>query len=306
MNDIYLSALDYALGEPARVDALEQVRAGGPAAELLGQGLREYRRSDLTPPELARRSLEATLRSAGVEPGSVDALVYSTESCSRREYYTDDVASLCVELGLERAQVVGVFGSSCANAFSAVRVARNLVLAEGLRRVLVVTSDVLPADQPRVPAPPISVTSDAAVSCLVGREPVAGFRVVAASLTSDATVLRRFQTENHLAVFQKVRDELRALCQGHLRAAGRAPRDYRQVFTNNYTAPVMHMFAMAGGFEPAQVYLDNVPRISHATTCDVLVNLADYCRASGRAPGELFALLSTGPYMWGLLSLEAT
>jgi len=85
---------------------------------------------------------------------------------------------------------------------------------------------------------------------------------------------------------------------------GLAAGDYRHLVVNNYCLSTVRVLAYQLGFDVKQLWLDNVPRFSHAHVADILVNLADMAGAGVVSPGDRVMALGSGPVTWGLMSLR--
>jgi 3-oxoacyl-[acyl-carrier-protein] synthase-3 len=133
--------------------------------------------------DLAVDAARAALSDAGLQPHDVDVLVYASARpdgqvrASEHQAAVDDVvmrgfryssAWLQHTLELHRADVMAVAQQGCATMFSALRVARALLVAEPARQhVLCVGVDALPAGAHREVL--YNVISDAACAAVVSR-----------------------------------------------------------------------------------------------------------------------------------------
>lgn len=147
-------------GLDARAAELSMV----PNARLWGWGSVWRTERDLA--ELAIESGAGTLRAAGAEASSVDALVLcSTRFPGGPRTHGEFVERILTGLGLDRAAFLGVTLNRCTNLLVAIDVARALVLAGRHRRVLVITTDRIEDEADRMES--FALFSDGAASCLV-------------------------------------------------------------------------------------------------------------------------------------------
>lgn len=316
MKEVTLSSIAYALGEHEHAVAGE-----GPAklsdasrAKLLENGLRCYRTSSKSPSQLAAESVAQTLDDAGIAPKEIDAVVYTT--CSfwsdpelpalgkgaqlSSEFSKKIIRDVVHRLGMSNAQSYGVFLAESGNFTSGIRVARNLLVAEGLRNVVYVNTDKLTDDESKVVPSEISMMSEAATSCLVSTEERGGF-VLGKLAQRSNPLMSTFASDAALKVLMEVAKGVKATCAD---VTGGDTREYRKLITNNYSRNTLMMLAHQAGCTERQLYLDNLPRFAHAFACDNLINLKDFCAAEGVSRGDRFLLLSSGPLTWGAMEVR--
>jgi 3-oxoacyl-[acyl-carrier-protein] synthase III len=130
---------------------------------------------------LALRAARLALEDAQLEPGEIDVLIWASALPSNHlrnsSGGSDDVLTnfqyaagwLQEEMGLINADVMAVCQQGCATMFSALRMARSLIVAEPkIRHVLCVSVDVLPPRSSREIM--YNLISDAACAVVVSRE----------------------------------------------------------------------------------------------------------------------------------------
>lgn len=182
-RDLVLSRPAYSLGSLVPVE--QAVGPGSPArlpARLRTQGFAHCSVSDRPPSALALDAVRNLLDRTGVAVDDVDAVVYGT--CGHREQHRDDVAGglrerLLLPLGLQRAQLVGVWLGESGNLTNALRLARALLLAGRCRTVLVVLADAVPPGTGEYRAMPNAVTinGDGAAAILMSTSIPGAFRL---------------------------------------------------------------------------------------------------------------------------------
>lgn len=305
-----MGSIGYALGRLRSIEELDALAEQPEAlAALRAKGVALFSEAEETPAQLAAQAASQTLALSNVAAGDIEALVYASTSFWEKQFYSEhDVAWLMNELGLVNAYPIGVFLPGCANAVTSLRVAVNMIRAEGYRRVLVVTTDKLaPGDSAkRVMWPDVSVLSDAAASFMVTSAGDAEFDVTGIGHHS-APYMWDLDGKSNLAAF------LLATVRGAQKTADRAllaarltPGDTRGLITNNYNHAVMRMIAQKCGFDESQVYLGNVSRFAHGYAADTLINLHDCLAECPAAPGDSFLMLGTGHKNWASAVLRKT
>jgi 3-oxoacyl-[acyl-carrier-protein] synthase III len=298
-----LGNIGYVLGDPRPVEHLQALsRKQELLAALKAKGISQFCESACLPIELASIAARETLDSAGVHGADIQAIVYATTSFWEKRFHSErDITWLMNELGMRNAYPVGVFLPGCANATSALRVAVNMIRAEGYDNVMVVTTDkVAPGnDENRIMWPDVSILSDAAAACLVSPARRRDFDIVSISHHS-APFMWDVDSQSNLAAFllSTVKGTQQTALDA-LQLAKLVAGDIRGLLTNNYNIPVMHAMARQCGFQESQVYCGNVARFAHGYAADSLINLKDYVVGHPPDSGEYFMLLATGHKNWG-------
>ena len=318
---VSIRAIGYAF--PAATPSVRELAAAGhlqSEPELLEAFgfARIHQAVNETPYELAAIAGGRALDRAGVDPASVDVLIYggidgvtaftrapdprtsmAAHRTTARFHYPG--TRLQHELGLERAQVLGVDQLACTTLFGAVRLARALILAEGVRRVLCVAADFFPADAGREAI--FNCTSDAAVAVLVER---GGERMVLRSATHV--------TKGYYWNADELRNELvaayfptsREVIERTAAEAGWTPADVDWVMPHNVGERSWRILASLAGLGRARVWTDNIPRDGHTLAGDNFINLCDALEAGAIQPGERVLLFSFGyGAHWTGIAVEA-
>jgi|SRR5690606_33764048 len=91
---------------------------------------------------------------------------------------------------------------------------------------------------------------------------------------------------------------------GKMRArSGRGAAEYRNLIMNNYAISTVRMLAHQLGYGFDKVFAANIPRLSHVSAADVLINAADLLRAGSLASGDRLMAFCSGPLSWGMMEL---
>lgn len=272
MSEVYLHGPAYALGEiEADHTSIEELPALArefqmpPEATLWGWGA--IRRTERDLEELAIETGAATLRAAGLTPDAVDALMLcSTRIPGPSEGHGAFVERVLTGLGLGDIPFYGQTLNRCVNLLAAIDVAAAFVASGRYRRVLVITTDRVAGEAPRMTN--FALFSDGAASCVVsGGEDGGGYRLVACATAQDAATL---EWSNELSS-----DLSRTVNQRLLEPLGMKAGDVDGLLHANIFRPLVVMKERQAGFTPTQLYLDNIPRIGHCFAADPLINLVD-------------------------------
>jgi 3-oxoacyl-[acyl-carrier-protein] synthase-3 len=295
----FLHSIGSILGEPQPIASIEPIARDAALLELLhANGLRDYRRADIEPPELAARAIAATLEISGVHPRQIAAVVWASTSFQDRAWYTTDISSRLGDLGLWTATTVGVTLAECGNLVPALRVASALAASEH-RNVLLVATDRCFTPEQRLIAPSVSVLSDGAASCVVTSER-RGYEMLALRHCTN----HRARPENgapSVRLLHQNAEGMRRVARAALADAGVRAEDITRLITNNLTRSVVDVFTAQCGVGGDRAYLDNVASHAHVFAADGLINLA----ASGARAGDTFLLATNGTCNWGAAVLRA-
>lgn len=270
-----------------------------------------------TPYELALAAASSLLREQGIDPSSIDALLYGGApgaiAFAKPRDAAAEAAGLCdtrrflypgtrlqFDLGLDRATVIGLDQLACTAILGAVRLARSLCISEGLERVLCVSSEFYPAEAGREAI--TNCTSDAACAVLVervasrnrimgGAGVTKGFFWSAGSMR-DEVMASYFPTAAHVI-------------RRTLAAARWAPGDVDWVIPHNVSAKSWEILFRIAALPNAQLWSDNIARIGHTLAGDNFINLRDALAEGAVAEGDRVLLFSYGyGAHWTGLALE--
>jgi 3-oxoacyl-[acyl-carrier-protein] synthase-3 len=264
--------------------------------------------------DLAVETGLASLRSAGLAPGAIDALVL----CSNRipgpaEGHGEFVAKVLEGTGLRDVPAYGVNLNRCVNLLAGIDIARAFVVSGRYQRVLVITTDKVAADADRMSQ--FALYSDGAASCVItsGRgaapksAPTAGgsggssprantasFELLGCA-TAQETASLGWTNQISADLAKDVNDRL-------LAEPGRKLGDLAALLHANLFTPLVAMKERQAGFDAGQLYLGNIPRIGHCFAADPLINLVDrvalghipagaYCMLAASVPGSRIGVL---------------
>lgn len=273
---------------------------------------------DESPYDLARRAAAELLEERSVDPATVDLLIWgglpSTVAFAPAAERPDGAAALHTtqrfrypatrlqyDLGLERATVFGLGQLACTTLFSAVRLARALILGERLQRVLCVNAEFFPADAGREAI--FNCTSDAACALLVERDGtrnrIAGAAQVTKGYYWDCDALRNEIVASYFPTSARVVQEA-------LSAAGWSPGDVDVVIPHNVSLRSWQLLLGLLHLPNARLWADNIPRLGHTLAGDNFINLRDALDGGDVRPGERLLLFSYGyGAHWTALAVEA-
>ena len=271
-----------------------------------------------SPFELAALAAGRALDRAGVDPASIDVLIHGgidgatafgaapEASASLAAHRTTarfryPATRLQHELGLERAQAIGVGQLACTTLFGAVRVARALILAEGATRVLCVAADFFPADAGREAI--WNLTSDAAVAVLIERGgercALRGAAHVTKGYYWDPDALRQEMVAAYFPTSKHVIERTVA-------SAGWTPSSVDWVMPHNVGERSWRILSSLAGLGGARIWTDNIARDGHTLAGDNFINLADALASRAVRRGQKLLLFSYGyGAHWTALALEA-
>lgn len=253
-------------------------------AGLWGWGSIRTTRRELE--DLAAETGLATLRAAGLDPASIDAVVL----CSNRipgpaEGHGRFVQTVLTGIGLGDIPCYGQHLNRCVNLLAGLDVARALVTSGRYRRVLLITTDKVAGGADRMSQ--FAMFSDGAASCVLAADPgeSVSYELLGCATAQDTAALEwTSQISSDLA--REVNDQL-------LGPPGLKLGDIAALLHANLFKPLVVMKERQAGFSADQLYLENIPRLGHCFAADPLINLVD--RAGAVGPGRYCLLASSVP-----------
>lgn len=279
-----IRALSYRLG--SRVVGLEELAERGllssPPALLRSFG---FDRVHVAETEDERRDLgiavaEDLLRDDGVDPLDIDVVILFGGLQAEAEEPADPgqligrfrypVGRLQHELGLTRAVAFAVGQQGCAALFSALRVARSLLVSGDARNVLCVGVDVVPPGADREVV--YNVLSDGACALLVSRpwerlRPVS-IHQVTKGYYWDSPVRR---DEIVAAYFPTARNVI----EGAVAGAGLGLDEIALIVPDNVSRRSWQILLELLGVSEERAFLGNSAATGHSISADLVVNLKD-------------------------------
>lgn len=290
---VFLHGPRYELGEEeadhtsiANLDA-QIARFGlAPSPALWGWGT--FRRSARSLEQLAIASGAATLRAAGMEPGSIDAVMLcSTRVPVPSEDHGRFMETVITGLGLGDVPYYGQTLNRCVNLLAALDLASAFVAAGRYRRVLCITTDRVADEADRMGS--FAVFCDGAASCVVSADGDGpdGYRLLGCAAAQDTATL---DASNEISS-----DLARAVNERLLAPHGMKLGDVSGLMHLNLFTPLVAMKERQAGFGAEQLYLDNISRNGHCFAADPLINLADRADAGHVHSGGYYMLAASVP-----------
>ena len=292
-STVFLCGPQYVLGElesdfstidnlQARAEEFRMV----PEPELWGWG--SVFRTERSLEAMAIDSGSATLRAAGVDPSSVDALVLCcTDVPGPARAHGRFVETILTGIRLGDIAFYGLNLNRCVNLLAALDVASSLVASGRYRRVLVITTDRVRDEEDRVL--PYALLSDGAASCIVaadgeGRD---RYQLISCAAAQDTRSLD-WSNEISADLARRVNETLLTPLEMRL-------GDVSGLMHANIFKPLVVMKERQAGFTPEQIYTDNIARVGHCFAADPLINLVDRTPAGHVRPNRTYMLASSVP-----------
>ncbi len=262
--------------------------------------------ADSRPEQMALDAARAALDEAGLEPHDIDVVIWASARTESHVLHVDapsrltppDVlagfrygsAWLQQQLDLRNADVMAVAQQGCSTMFSAVRLARTLLVAESRRceHVLCVGVDALPAGAPREIL--YNVISDGACAVIVSRgcpsDVWLGYRQISRGYYSDPAVCGPEIIASYFPVAKAVIAQL--LCDQGLR-----PDQVDVMVPTGVSQPSWDVLLRLTGVPSDRLYR-GVPSFGHTMTSDSFVFLSALRRAAHVPRGSRLLLFTYG------------
>jgi 3-oxoacyl-[acyl-carrier-protein] synthase III len=287
-----MRGIGYHFDETVPIDDIPRLAAD---PQLLSRfklgGHERYARSHVSITEQAVLAARKTLDSAALAASAIDAVIIGTSELRDCKEFPETVAAdVLLALGLKDILVVGVTMAGCANYASSLRIARNMIVAEGYRNILVIETNQVRGDLDRVCATESNagfIYGDGAASCIATAAADGDFRVVGMEQIVKPLPPGAQPTDfvaHNISGFRHV--ESRALAQ-----AGVAREQIAKVFIHNINFHVAARLVHIVGYHYTKLYARNIRRTAHVWGADNLIGLHDYCAAENPPAGTLLLML---------------
>jgi 3-oxoacyl-[acyl-carrier-protein] synthase-3 len=197
--------------------------------------------------------------------------------------------------GLTQATTFGTTSNNCASTIVAIPVVDRLLIAgETGDRALVVTADLAFTPILQV-IPGSSVTGDAAVSCLFGRDGSGHRILVTHADTYGEHAGCEWQGEELSAAFDaQYVWRVATVMRRTLARAGLDWADIRMVLPHNVNEFSWRRIDDEAGIPVGMVFLDQVPHTAHCFGADSFLNFAIADRAGAFRPGDRLMMVTVG------------
>ncbi len=291
--DVFLQGPRYVLGEIeadhstiANLQARAEEFRMAPDPALWGWG--SVFRSERGLEAMAIETGSATLRAAGADPSSIDALVLCCSDVqTRAKGHGRFAGTILAGIGLGDIPFYGLNLNRCVNLLAALDVASAFVASGRYRRILVITTDRAADEDERVL--PYALLSDGAASCLVTADEDGRDRYqLLACATAQETGSLDWSNEISSDLTRRVNDSL-------LASRGMRVGDVAGLMHANIFKPLVVMKERQAGFTPRQIYTDNIGRVGHCFAADPLINLVDRVPLGHVRPDGHYMLASSVP-----------
>lgn len=238
--------------------------------------------------DLARLAVGRLLRKSLTAPGKIDVILYASALESAVKRFNYPASRLQYELGMHRAVTLGVGQAGCASFFAAVRLARDLLIAEpDLERILCVSSDVLPRQAKREIF--FNLISDGACAAIVERSSASNRLVSYAQVTKGAHWSAREKKHEIIAAYFPTAI---AVVEEALRRAALDRSAIKLVVPHNVSADSWKILLRMAGIEHDRLFRSNIAVKGHTIAADPMINLSDAI-ARGRVERGDYLLLFT-------------
>jgi 3-oxoacyl-[acyl-carrier-protein] synthase-3 len=211
------------------------------------------------------------------------------------------VSRIQAEFGLARAMAVGVDQQACASLFSALRIGRDMLLAEpALGMALCVAADRFPSHASREMV--YNVVSDAACAALLKRDAPAN-RILACGHVTKGALWDPGEMEDEIiaAYFPTAR----TVVHETLARVGLAPGDIDWIVPHNVSLRSWEILLGILGLSRDRLFADNIARVGHTIASDGLLNLRDLLDSGRVRRGDRLLLFTFGYGLnWSCIVVE--
>ena len=302
-REVYVQDLAYALGDVS--GTVHEAESSGllvSSAEALEEaGFQTHYRSSRsgTCIDLAIRAVEPI--KARLEDTA--AIVYSTciptngnigsvakfhESRDVKHLMDFPASRLQVEMGLDKAFVIGLNQQACTGMLGSLRLAQNLILAEpDVGKVLCVTADRFPDEA--LYEQSYNLISDGAAACIVSTEKT-GFRFLACDAVTNGAMVMASDDQTVGSFFNYTHD----LVKKCVEKAGLEVGDIDWVVPQNTNVKAWRILSRLLNLDFDRVFLESLADVGHVISGDNIVNLKQLDESGRLEPGDRVLLVMAG------------
>lgn len=247
-----------------------------------------------SPLEMTEKAVLRLLTKNRLDPLCVDTVIlYHTINLLSLEPKTF-VGEVQRKLGLKNAVAFSVAGQHCASPITALRVARNMIVAGSAQTVLLLGCDFFAGSLMREIIG-ISLQGEGA-SCAVVQGNCESNRVVAISTYVDGSLYKgTAATETELAKFDLVYYLASyRLIRSTLAKASLTLDDIRLIIPHNINWPSWRKILAVLRCTEHKLFGGNIARCGHVCSSDLLINLSDAIETGRLQKGDYFMLFTVG------------
>lgn len=263
--------------------------------DLWGWGY--YRKTQMSRIELACATASGTLEKSGLRPADVDALILCCGDSMNYLEQNQFLGGLASNLGLGYSFISWVGGTGCASLFSAVQIARSLVLGGSFENPLVITVDKINDDVDRFRR--FAVLSDGACSFIVSRSEATDFVILDTKVLSCPVSLCNGGDD-----FQEKCQLIYAVFEGIKRRAVPRSSATAVYLGSNIFVPIQELEMSVMPVENLLVYQQNTARYGHCYAADPVINLLDFYTDVANREVRMSIMASTSHGHFGVVMLE--
>lgn len=305
-ESVYFGAIGYELGEIISLDEYFPIRESKDVINNFKKnGLENIAVSPLDSNLLALKACQKTLNKANIKGENIDAIIYASTSHWYPNISNESTINWLMNcLDIKHGFPIGIYLPGCANFSVALRIAKNLIIADKLQNVLIVTSDKAnPADpESRVFYPDITLLSDGAASCIVSSDNKFEYRIIDIEHHSEPAIWDIDLVKNYSAFLLETVKGSKKAVDKIFDSNSISREDIKLLILNNFNIPTMKMLTKQNGFEEKIVYMKNMQKFAHSFTADSLINLCDADKECVK--NDYILMLAAGTKNWGVILIQ--
>ncbi|RKG75788.1 hypothetical protein D7W79_19525 [Corallococcus exercitus] len=298
-----IGAFTWRLGERREIDSLPELSADPRRLQRMKKhGLACFMEATQPREGLMVEALQASVRESGMDPLSIDTVIYATGTFDDRE----DAALMPVVLrrcGLLNARPIGVFLGFCANFTYAFEAIEGLRALGRSRNALLLFSDAYPAGRTRLIRQDSAVGSDGVACCVVSDALERGYDVGPVRHHYDAQATEHLETGDIVSYVRAYSNGVRTSAEAALAAAEVGAAECRWLVTANFNRSVLRNISELCGIGADRIYDRNIGELGHCSSADQLIALGQLLESDLPASTPL---LVTGPAdtVWGAAAMR--
>ena len=301
----------YLPSDPVNLEHLVEMKVLTPEKLMLyrlSRGLNVIHISEKeTASDIAVKVAAQALDESESDPLSIDAVIFFNSMYNAKIAREDVVQRIRYELGLKRAIGFSIWGQACSSITTAIRVARDMILAGSAESVMVVGADSLIGARRRE-LEGITLMGDGGSAMIVKKNCATNRLVQIASHDEGSFYRYRGATgqdaegERYTLLYFIV---ISRIVQKVLKNAKLKLSDISVIIPHNINLSSWEVVLKTLGCDEQKLFSKNICRHGHAFGSDVVVNMVDAIREGRLREGEYALLLTAGlGACWGSIIIQ--
>lgn len=297
-QDVYISHINFQLGNKVKIDDLGIHGAISDEIEVMSALGLEYFSAAESHYSLAAECISRTIKEIGDK--KIQQVVYATSTLDDHDFLKNEFGRIMSDLGLSNIYPVGTFLSRCNNFISAVRLAVNMILGQGMDNILVVLADRhSKSNESRIVSPGNYLISDCASSFLISTDKASDYKILGMAHYTDQDTGNLRSDTHFVDYLQRISLGIKTVADLLIKELDLPRENFKAFITGNYNSAIMKNYARLAGFNEKLVYSETLSETAHVYASAQAIALKTILQQKTLRQGDQMFVLGTGDYFFG-------